>query len=286
MDHRRIDEQNVAELYVTGRLSPEDEEAFESHLLECSECRESVGWADDLRTSIRAVAAEDAARAGLQLGFLAWVSRRTRTARAGLLMAALLAVAALPAWLQADRSRLAHELEEARSEAQATERPAPAPLAPPAEPAAPTAPETAANPDLEKLAEENRRLAEQLRESREQIALAEEPQINTPIFSLGTTRGDSDAQPIELGPSPERLPILLELPSVDHDIYRVTLLDDKNRTVWKADGLKALASDTLSILFPSELLKAGTSYRFRVEGIEPGGRAVELGEFPFQAVKK
>src|SRR5688572_16725505 len=125
MDHRRIDEQNIAELYVTGRLSPEDEETFESHLLECSECRESVGWADDLRTSIRAVAAEDAARASLQLGFLAWVSRRTRTARAGLLMAALLAVAALPAWLQADRARLARELTEARSEANtAANRPA------------------------------------------------------------------------------------------------------------------------------------------------------------------
>lgn len=281
MDHRRIDEHNIAELYVTGRLSPEDEEAFESHLLECSECRESVGWADDLRTSIRAVAAEDAARAGLQLGFLAWISRRTRTARAGLLMAALLAVAALPAWLQADRSRLARELEEARSEAStAAERPAPAAPAP--APAAPTAP----GPELEKLTSENRQLAEENRQLAEQLARAEEPQINTPIFSLGTTRGASDLQPIELGPSPERLPILLELPAVDHDTYRVTLLDDRNRTVWKADGLEALASDTLSILFPSEFLKAGTSYRFRVEGIEPGGRAVDLGDFPFQAVKK
>lgn len=282
MDHRRIDEHNVAELYVTGRLSPEDEESFESHLLECSECRERVGWADDLRTSIRAVAAEDAARAGLQLGFLAWVSRRTRTARAGLLMA-LLAVAALPVWLQADRSRLARELEEARSETRATERPAPAPAAPAPMPAAP---EATADPELEKLAEENRRLAEQLRESREQLDRADEPQINTPVFSLGTTRGSSDAQPIELGPSPERLPILLELPTVDHDTYRVTLLDDENRTVWKEDGLEPTASDTLNIVFPSELLQAGTSYRFRVEGIAPGGRAVELGDFPFQAVRK
>src|SRR5919112_2745332 len=127
MDHRRIDEQNIAELYVTGRLSPEDEEIFESHLLECSECRESVGWADDLRTSIRAVAAEDAARASVQLGFLAWVSRRTRTARAGLLMAALLAVAALPVWLQADRARLARELNEAQAAAERPAAPAPAP---------------------------------------------------------------------------------------------------------------------------------------------------------------
>ncbi|HWN42019.1 MAG TPA: zf-HC2 domain-containing protein [Thermoanaerobaculia bacterium] len=282
MDHRRIEEQNVAELYVTGRLSPEDEETFESHLLECSECRESVGWADDLRTSIRAVAAEDAARASVQLGFLAWVSRRTRTARAGLLMAALLAVAALPVWLQADRSRLARELTEARSEAQtATDRPtAPAP-APAAPQTVPAAPDISA---LEKLAEENRLLAEQLRESREQLAQVDEPQINTPIVSLGVVRGESDAT-VELGPSPEPILLSLELPQVEYDTYRVTLLDNRNKTVWQKDGLEPTASETLTILFPSERLKAGTSYRFRLEGMEPGGRAVDIGDIPFRAVK-
>lgn len=279
MDHRRIDEQNIAELYVTGRLSPEDEETFESHLLECSECRESVGWADDLRTSIRAVAAEDAARASAQLGFLAWVSRRTRTARAGLLMAALLAVAALPVWLQADRSRLARELTEARSAQPATERPAaPAPAAPQTVPAAP---DTSA---LERLAEENRLLAEQLRDSREQLAQADEPQINTPIVSLGVVRGESDAT-VELGPAPEPILLSLELPQVEYDTYRVTLLDNKNKTVWQKGGLEPTASETLTILFPSERLKAGTSYRFRLEGMEPGGRAVDVGDIPFRTVK-
>jgi Putative zinc-finger len=280
MDHRRIDEQNVAELYVTGRLSPEDEETFESHLLECSECRQSVGWADDLRTSIRAVAAEDAARASVQLGFLAWVSRRTRTARAGLLMAALLAVAALPAWLQADRSRLARELTEARSEANRPAAPAPAP----APATVPAAPDTSA---LEKLAEENRLLAEQLRDSREQLAKVDEldePQINTPIVSLGVVRGESDAT-VELGPTPEPILLSLELPQVEYDVYRVTLLDNKNKTVWQKDGLKPTASETLTILFPSERLKAGTSYRFRLEGMEPGGRAIDVGDIPFRAVK-
>jgi hypothetical protein len=280
MDHRRIDEQNVAELYVTGRLSPEDEETFESHLLECSECRQSVGWADDLRTSIRAVAAEDAARASVQLGFLAWVSRRTRSARAGLLMAALLAVAALPAWLQADRSRLARELTEARSEAERPAAPAPAP----APATVPAAPDTS---ELERLAEENRLLAEQLRDSREQLAKVDEldePQINTPIVSLGVVRGESDST-VELGPSPEPILLSLELPQVEYDTYRVTLLDNKNKTVWQKDGLEPTASETLTILFPSERLKAGTSYRFRLEGMEPGGRAVDIGDIPFRAVK-
>lgn len=279
MDHRRIDEQNVAELYVTGRLSPEDEETFESHLLECAECRERVGWADDLRTSIRAVAAEDVARASAQLGFLAWISRRTRSARAGLLMAALLAVAALPAWLQADRSRLARELEEAQAEA---ERPAaPAPVAPPTEPAPP---ENTVNPELERLAEENRALAEKNRLLAEQVSQADEPQINTPIISLGAVRGENGPE-IELGPNPEPFVFSLELSQVEHDTYRVTLLDSRTQTVWQKDGLKPTASDTLTILFPSERLKAGTSYRFHVEGMEPGGRAVDLGYISFQAIK-
>lgn len=281
MDHRRIDEQNIAELYVTGRLSSEDEEIFESHLLECSECRESVGWADDLRTSIRTVAAEDAARASAQLGFLAWVSRRTRSARAGLLMAALLAVAALPAWLQADRSRLARELTEARSEARTTAERPERPAAPAPAPAAPVVPDSS---ELEKLAEENRLLAEQLRDSREQLAQVGEPQINTPIVSLGVVRGESDAS-VELGPAPEPILLSLELPQVEYDTYRVTLLDNKNKTVWQKGGLEPTASETLTILFPSERLKAGTSYRFHLEGMEPGGRAVEVGDIPFRAVK-
>jgi hypothetical protein len=137
---------------------------------------------------------------------------------------------------------------------------------------------------LEKLAEENRLLAEQLRASREQLAQVNEPQINTPIVSLGVVRGESDAT-IELGPSPEPILLSLELPQVEHDTYRVTLLDSRNKTVWQKDGLEPTASDTLTILFPSERLKAGTSYRFRLEGMEPGGRAVDVGDIPFRAVK-
>ena len=219
-------------------------------------------------------AAEDAARASAQIGLLAWISQRTRTGRAGLMMAALLAVAALPIWLQADRSRLTRELNEAKAE-----RPAPAP--------APDVPQTVPVPDtsaLEKLAAENRQLAEQLRDSREQLAQVDEPQINTPIVSLGVVRGESDAT-IELGPTPEPILLSLELPQVEYDTYRVTLVDNKNKTVWQKDGLEPTASETLTILFPSERLKAGTSYRFRLEGMEPGGRAVEAGEIPFRAVK-
>ena len=267
MDHGRIDEQNVAELYVTGRLSPEDEETFENHLLECSECRERVGWADDLRTSIRAVAAEDVARASAQLGLLAWVSRRTRGARAGMLMAALLAVAALPAWLQADRARLSRELEQVRAEAR-TEAPAQPerPAAPASEPVAPPAaepapPASAADPKLERLAQENSRLAAELDRLR-----APQP---TRVVSMGVERGGDSAPALEIGSDPEPIVVALGLPEVDLDAtYRVTLLEG-SRKIWEGECIPD-GNDNLNVLIDSSLLKPGASYHFHIEGMADG----------------
>ena len=273
MDHRRIDDQNVAELYVTGRLSPDDEETFESHLLECSECRERVTWADDLRTSIRSVAAEEVGRASAQLGFLAWLSRRTRSARAGLLMAALLAVAALPVWLQADRLRMARELEEAQAAAELPAAPAPAPAPALAVP----------DPKLESLSQENSRLEQELNSTRQQIARLSEPRVNARVVSLGVVRGESEPLKIELGPSPEPILVSLDLNVVEHETYRVTLLEGRT-AVWRKDGFQPTSSDSLHVLLNSGTLKPGASYRFILEGIDSGGRTVPAGEVAFRAV--
>ena len=58
MDHQRIEEGNVAALYVAGQLAAEEEALFEEHLIECRECRERVIQAEDLRASFQALAAE------------------------------------------------------------------------------------------------------------------------------------------------------------------------------------------------------------------------------------
>jgi len=42
MDHREAVDWNIAELYLRQELSPEDEAAFEEHLLHCEECREDL----------------------------------------------------------------------------------------------------------------------------------------------------------------------------------------------------------------------------------------------------
>jgi Putative zinc-finger len=278
MDHRLVEEQNMAESYVMGQLPPAEEARFEEHLLECRECRERVAWADDLRDSVRAAAAEDAARATLQLGFLAWLARRSRAARLGLLSLVLLALAALPAWLLIDRARLERELAAARNTAERPAPPVPSPVPPPAD-----------DEELARLAQERSRLEEELRQERaaretlaDRIAQITRPQVNTAVYSLGVIRGESEPDEIELGPSAEWIVLSLELPQAEHAAYRATLLDAGGKAVWRSEGLHPTASDTLTILLYSDLLQPG-AYRFRLEGMEErGSRAVPAGEIPFR----
>ncbi len=288
MDHRRIEEENVAELYATGRLSPEDEEIYETHLMECRECREQVAWADDLKESVRTMAvgaAQETARATAQVGVLVWLARRGRAVRFGLTVA-LLILAALPAWLLVERSSLRHELAEARA---AMDRPAPASVAPLA-PAAPASDGTA-QAELERLArlaqDDRSRLEKELHQERatreslaSRIAELTRPQINTAIYSLGVVRGASDSGVVELGPNPEWIGLSLELPAAEHDTYRATLFDARSGKVWQGDGLRPTASDTLNVLLYSDLLKSG-EYRLRLEGVD-GSQAVPAGEIAFR----
>jgi hypothetical protein len=286
MDHRRIEEMNIPDLYATGRLSTTDEEAFETHLLECRECREQVAWADDFGASMRTVAVEEVARAATSTGFLVWLARRAHVVRLGL-TAALLVLAALPAWLLVERSSLRSELADARA---AAERPAPtAPTAPTAPRTAPVpqGPDAATKAELERLTRERSRLQEELsreREAREalanRMASLTQPQVNTAVVSLGVVRGASDAGEVELGSAPEWIVLSLELPAAEYDTYRAALFDTRGRRVWRGDGLLPTASDTLNVLVHSDLLKPG-EYRLSLEGVD-GDSAVPAGEIPFR----
>lgn len=276
MDDRHVEFEDLAEQYVTGRLSADEEEIFEIHLLECRECRDRVALADDFRDSLRAVAADEASRAVARLGFFAWLAR-SRAARAGLLAAVLL-VLALPLWLLVDRSRLQRELAEAR-------RPLP-PAAVPSPPPA-QAPESPGD-RLAQLAGERSRLEEELRRERaaredlaERIARLTRPQVNAAIHTLGIVRGESDGNEIRLPPSPEWIVLSLELPQVLHETYRVTLLDSRGATVWQAGGLQPTPGDTLNVLVHSGLLQPG-GYRFRLEGRDAEGRFIPAGEIPLR----
>ena len=79
MDHHYIEENNLVERYVLGRLPAQEQVRFEEHFAECGECLEQLELAGDLDTALRAAAAEDAAVA-VGAGFAAAAGRGPKIA--------------------------------------------------------------------------------------------------------------------------------------------------------------------------------------------------------------
>jgi hypothetical protein len=98
MDHAYVEEHGLIERYLPGLLAAEEEARFEEHLAGCRECQEQVALDRGLRHGLRGAAVEEARRraAAGQLGFVAWLARRSRGGQAGLLLAALAVAAGLP----------------------------------------------------------------------------------------------------------------------------------------------------------------------------------------------
>lgn len=101
MEHSRIEAENIVDRYLVGRLPPEDEELFEEHLFECTDCLAEVQAGEQMRRGLREVAAEATAQVAVAegvrtLGILAWLRHRSPGQLAGLASLAL-AFVALPA---------------------------------------------------------------------------------------------------------------------------------------------------------------------------------------------
>ena len=112
MDERSIEEQNLVERYVTGRLSSEQAARFEEYLLGHPECAAQVRAAQRLHRGLEAVAAQEVVRTSLALGL--W-SRFLRSRAAMLVPLLVVAVAILPLTFQMRRvDHLEKSLEAAR----------------------------------------------------------------------------------------------------------------------------------------------------------------------------
>jgi len=271
MDHDQIAEHNVVERYVLGRLTSEEEERFEEHLLECPECRLQVEREDDFQDSLHTVAAEEAVRAAAQVGAIAWLGRR----RGWLLVAALLLLAVLPLWLLRERSRLQGEIGQLQA-ALASPPTAPAPA-----PAAPSTP--GGDPaEKEKLLAELTAQKDANSKLSEQLARLNRPQVNVPIFTLGFLRGDEGtANRVALGREPRWIVLSVELPPETAKSYRATLTTAGGKTLWEGDGLIPNADGTVTLSLDSGRLEPGP-HRLRLTAVDAQGRTAPAGEIPFE----
>src|SRR6185436_87197 len=121
MTHLSIEENNIAERYLTGKLSAEEEAGFEEHFIDCEECLDRLKTTNRFRRALRTAVAQDAgyamANAVARTGRLAKVASLSKTRRAALAGIAILLIAGLPSILYVMEIRRVHaELDRLRRE--------------------------------------------------------------------------------------------------------------------------------------------------------------------------
>lgn len=280
LDHAYVEENDLIQSYLAGRLSESERDAFEAHYFACAICLENLETANHLREGMRQAAAEDIARtveARAGLGLLAGLAALARWRRLAL-AGALLLLAALPGvWLFQRNRGLEQQLAAASFEAGRQRAALEARLR-----------------GLEQAnAEERRRLVEKLAEEprvREPTVQPPtmQPEVNVPLFLLAAVRsGEAGREPVNqilLAPTAKSVILSTELSTVDFTTYRATLHDAGGKEIWKGSGLHPDSRDTLILLLPAGMLPPGL-YELTIEGRQASGRWFTVAGYPFRVVR-
>lgn len=255
MEHDYIQEHQVVDRYVQGRLSGAEADLFEDHYLTCEECLQRLRIAEKFQSGFRRVAAEEAAGAeeAVGVGILAAFLRSRRGLALSAVFAVLLAASAL---LAVRSARLGNDLEEARARLAQThaeeERRA-----------------AAARSEAESL---RARLAEQREAASRMEKKAVRPRLPqaagawivtlVPVRS-GPAAGEP-AQRVVLPPGPQWIVLALDLELDASGTYRAVVERQGGGAVWTGEGLRPSPQGELAIGLDSSLLAPG-DYRLRVE---------------------
>jgi hypothetical protein len=288
MDHSYVEEHDLAESYLAGRLSESERDEFEAHYFDCETCLERLETAEGFREGMLQVAAEDLTlatafrvRIGLLAG-LAALSLRHRLALAG----ALLLLAVLPGlWLAGRNRGLEQQLAAVSAGAERQRAALEARL---------QALEQAGAGDRRRLAgeleqERRARAAAETTERQGEREGARHPEVNVPIFLLAAVRSGEgvDREPVNQIPLPataDSVILAFELATIDYPAYRASLHAADGKEVWQARGLHPDSRDTLVLLLPASMLQPGL-YRLTIEGARDGGKGVAVAACPFRVVR-
>jgi hypothetical protein len=269
MDHRDIDQDAWAERYLTGRLSPEERERFEVHLVDCAACIDQVetaralqsglAWLDqtgELRQTEKVVAA--GRRSGAGVGLLTgWIPppwmRRAAWAAGAVCAAGLLAAL----WSTTQRAWKAEsELAAQRSAAaEAQQRLA----------------------DVRAAEERERHARQQLEHRLEETRKAP---TRIPVLALMAMRG-AERPTLQLPPVPQ--PVVLSVEREEplrFQAYRATLQSSAGAQLWQ-DRVTPGSRDAVIVALDSSLVPPG-EYTLVLEGGTKGDRWTLVGRHAFR----
>jgi hypothetical protein len=279
MEHSYIEENNIADRYLLGKLSAQERMRFEEHSKNCLECLNRLETIKGLRRGLRVVAGEEVrwSRAYIRAGLLAWLVRLGRASQTVLLACVILLIALPIGWLILEWSRARRDLAQTRQIAAEWQRKY-------------EESEQAAR-DLKKEAQAQDQPAarpESEREDRPHLPGEKvvPSQAVVPIFALSVMRnGDPElSQPvnrIRLSPNAKSIILLLELgPEPGLQSYRVAISTADGRNIWRESNLKPISDNALALGFNCSLFKPG-NYLLTLEGLPTQGRYVLTARYTF-----
>lgn len=244
MTHAEIEERQITERYLQGKLSAEEIAQFEEHYLSCAECLDRLDTAEELAFSLKEAVAEGIAQVAAvrQLALVSWLARLGRSRQTALLVSLFLVVLALPTLVYYRGGRLVSELRDARSAL-----------------AASTARERAGQASAERtLAHERQERAALARD----LAQARAPQADVPLLFLGGERGRNSAgEPtyrLRLPRHPGTVVLSVPVEPAPDATWRVVLAraGTGGAEIWRSAPL-AVRQETLAVALPSALLAPG-----------------------------
>jgi hypothetical protein len=295
MNHEQVDQFNLIDRYLMGKLAGEELVGFEEHFLDCPRCIARLQTTDHFLQDLRRVnteqtfspAATQRPEAGRRTVWPRLRGRPTAWAAIGVCVAAL--VGAFFAIRQAQH--LQAEVNQARSEAAEAERRHEAER------------QAAALADQQRQETEST-LAERIRQLEAQTpnrqamrpggttAPGEGMQagVNLPIFVLRSLRGGAPnaADPvneIQIARSNSFLAFSLLLEDeTKYAAYRIKILDSHNQPMLEKSGFQPDRNNALSIGFNAGFFRAG-NHLLIVEGVKKDGGVTAVGKYPFRIIK-
>jgi hypothetical protein len=289
MDHQYIEENNIADRYLIGQLSAEEQRRFEEHFLGCQQCRSQLETTHHFRIGLRSALASGEAKSRSYLQ--SDTAGQTRLTNLAFQAAAALLLVSLLAWLFLEWRRSRSDLTQARQVALAWQRKY-------------EEGEQARKGLLTEIQARDRQLTAQqvqpaARFGREQRARALEAdrrnraprrQDTVSVFALSMARGGNPSlveptNQITLSPRSELVIFLLELVA-DPDLrsYSATISTSDNQKVWHKSNLKPGSNNLLTLFFDSSLLKSGRSYLLTLDGISAQANSVEIARYTFSVL--
>lgn len=292
MDHEQIDQLNLIDRYLMGKLLADESAGFEEHFVDCPRCiarlQTTKNFMQDLRLAAVEQAAHTAPRAprngwrGAVKTFLpkplAWVGVCMLIAAAGGAFFVIdytrrLRDEANQATRRAEQGQRRYEDErQAAAAADQLHREA----------------EAQQNEQLRALAAKLK--AEEARRAEMAAASRRLPSAgNLPLFALASVRsGESNpAESMNRVILPRAAAIFALSVALEgetpYEAYRITILDEGRRPILKRDRLSPGSHDALTVWLQPGLFRPG-HYMMVVEGDRSGGSSV-VGNYPFLIIK-